>query len=86
VANWEDANRVESSVSERAKGHLKGLRVPLRILLRINIDQVWTGVCGRSRDVQLEARLARIRTDSHNEARHLAARTHAFDKLVSVKR
>jgi len=59
---------------------LKGLRVPLRILLRIDIDQVWMGVCGRSRDVQLEARLARIRTDSHNEVRHLAARTHAFDK------
>ena len=50
--------------------------------LRIDVDQAWTGICGESRDVQLESRSVMNRTDY----RHLAARTHAFDKLVSVKR
>ena len=53
--------------------------------LRIDVDQACTKIFGESRDVQLEARSVRIWTDSHKEARHVAARTQALDKL-SVKR
>jgi len=54
--------------------------------LRIDVDQACTKIFGESRDVQWEARSVRIWTDSHKEARHVAARTQALDKLVSVKR
>ena len=56
------------------------------MLLRIAVDQAWTEICGESRDVQLKARSVMNRIDSHKEDRHLAARTQALDKLVSVKR
>jgi len=70
-------------MGERTTDESEGLdhHLSLRVPLRIDADQAWTRDMWRESGCAVGGKVGEDSTDSRKD-RHLAALTHAFDKLV----